>query len=68
MKEVIFYLLIAIASLFVLGYSVHMFVGGLVSENTEWWLIFGACLIGVVVMAIMAWDVLRRRRGVRSEE
>ncbi len=68
MKEVILYLLVAIASLVVLGYSVHMFVGGLVSESTEWWLISGACLIGLAVIALMAWDVLRRRRRLRTED
>lgn len=68
MKEVILYLLVAIASLVVLGYSVHMFVGGLVNENTEWWLISGACFIGLVIMALMVRDVLRRRRGLRTED
>ncbi len=67
MKEVIFYLVVAIAALFVLGYSVHMFVGGLVSENTEWLLITIACLIGLAVMGFMTWDVLKRRKRMRSD-
>ncbi|HHH36306.1 MAG TPA: hypothetical protein ENK48_05690 [Gammaproteobacteria bacterium] len=65
MKEVIFYGFIAAASLFVLGYSVHMLVGGLVAPETEWKLIAGACLLGAVVIALMAWDVIRRRRGYK---
>ncbi len=63
MKEVIFYLFIATAALVVLGYSVHMFVGGLVSPDTEWKLILGACAAGGVAIGFMAWDVVRRRRG-----
>ena len=62
MKEVIFYGFIAAASLFVLGYSVHMLVGGLVTPETEWKLIAGACLIGAIVIAFMTWDVVKRRR------
>ena len=43
MKELIVYSIAAVSSLFVLGYTVHMFVGGLVSNTTENWLIAGAC-------------------------
>ena len=63
MKELIIYSIAAVSSLFVLGYTVHMFVGGLVSNTTENWLIAGACLVGAVVIGFMYWDVLRRRSG-----
>jgi Mn2+/Fe2+ NRAMP family transporter len=63
MKEVIFYLIAAVTSLVVLGYSVHMFVGGLVDAETERWLITGACLLGAAIIAVMGWDVVRRRRA-----
>lgn len=62
MKEVILYAIAGISSLFILGYAVHMFVGGLVSPEVERWLIIGACLIGAFVIALMAWDVIQRRR------
>ena len=61
MKEFIIYSIAAVSSLFVLGYSVHMFVGGLVSESTETWFITAACLVGAAVIAYMYWDVFRRR-------
>jgi len=61
MKEFIIYTIAAISSLIVLGYSVHMFVGGLVSEDTETWLISAACTIGFAVISFMYWDVMRRR-------
>jgi membrane protein YqaA with SNARE-associated domain len=61
MKELILYLIAAVSSLVVLGYSVHMFVTGLVSAETERWLIIGACAVGSVVIGFMAWDVVRRR-------
>lgn len=66
MKEVVLYLIAAVSSLIILGYSVHMFVTGLVSPETERWLIIGACAAGVVVIGLMAWDVIRRRRGGRG--
>jgi hypothetical protein len=38
-----------------------MLVGGLVSDQTENWLIAMTCLVGAVVIAFMYWDVIRRR-------
>ncbi|MBK9131712.1 MAG: hypothetical protein IPM20_08795 [Gammaproteobacteria bacterium] len=66
MKEIILYLIAAVSSLTILGYSVHMFVTGLVSPETERWLIIGACAVGVVAIGFMAWDVMRRRSGHRG--
>jgi hypothetical protein len=63
MKELVFYAVIAISALFILGYSVHMLVGGLVSPSLERGLIAAACLLGALLIALMAWDVVRRRRG-----
>ena len=62
-KEIIIFALVAVSSLFILGYSVHMFIGGLVSENTEVMVITIACLIGAIIISFMAWDVIKRRRG-----
>jgi len=61
-RELIIYSIAAVSSLFVLGYSVHMFVGGLVSKQTETWLIAAICLLGTLAIAYMYWDVIRRRR------
>lgn len=63
MKETIIYLSVGFASLFILGYSIHMFVGGIVSPDTERWMITAAVAIGTVVLALMGWDILRRRRA-----
>lgn len=62
-REIVIYMVAAVGSLFILGYSIHMFVGGLVSAQTEMALIIAACTVGVIVIAAMAWDVVRRRRG-----
>ncbi len=62
-KEVLLYLVAALGALYVLGYSVHMLVGGLVAPRTERLLIAGVVGAGVVAVALMAWDVARRRRG-----
>jgi len=62
MKELFIYTIAAISSLVVLGYSVHIFVGGLVSKETETWLTAAVCTVGLVVIAYMYWDVINRRR------
>jgi hypothetical protein len=62
MKEFIVYTLAAVSSLVILGYSVHMFVGGLVSKTTETWLIAAISMLGLIAVAYMYWDVIRRRR------
>jgi hypothetical protein len=51
MKEILVYGISGIASLFIFGYSVHMFVGGLVSEQVE------IGLIALVVIAAAAAEV-----------
>lgn len=61
MKEVLVYIIAAVAGISILGYSVHMLIGGLVDPQTEQLVIVGACLLGVVVIGVMAWDVVRRR-------
>lgn len=63
MKEIIIYSIAAIAGLTIFGYSIHMFVGGLVSPETETLLIASGCTIAAIAMALMAWDVIRRRRS-----
>lgn len=63
MKEVIVYGIVAISSLILLGYTVHMFIGGIVSERTETIVMLIAILTGATVIGFMAWDIIRRRRG-----
>jgi biotin transporter BioY len=62
MKEAILLILVAASSIFILGYSIHMLIGGLVSESTEQWIIVCACLLGTAILAFMGWDILRQRR------
>lgn len=61
--EILIYLVAAISALFITGYAVHMFIGGLVSPAAEDQFIVAACLIVAGVIAYMAWDVIQRRRG-----
>ena len=63
MKELLIYSLAGLGGLVILGYSVHMFIGGLVSPETEYAVIAIACLLGAACLGYMAWDVIRRRRG-----
>jgi len=63
MKEIIIYTISGVSSLFILGYVVHMFIGGLVSEQTEIIAISGIVVAGALAMSYMAWDIVKRRRG-----
>ncbi|HHM05752.1 MAG TPA: hypothetical protein ENJ19_08410 [Gammaproteobacteria bacterium] len=65
MKEIIIYLFLSISSTGMLAYTVHMFLGGVVSERTEHLAMGAAVVIWAGVIAFLWWDVLRRRRGQR---
>lgn len=62
MKEIILLSLVAVSAIFLLGYSIHMLIGGLVDAATERWIITAACLFGAAVIAFMGWDIVRQRR------
>ncbi len=64
-KEILIYLVVAISSLFILGYAVHMLVGGLVSAETEQLLIIITCVVGAAAIGFMFWDVLQHRKGIK---
>ena len=65
MTEILIFLAIAIGSLIMMSYTVHMFVGGLVSQETEYFLIAVTCLIVASVIGYMTWDVIQKRKGKR---
>ena len=62
MREIIILIIVAISSLFILGYSIHMFIGGLVSPQTEKISISVAVVIGFVVLVLLGLDIIRQRR------
>jgi hypothetical protein len=61
MREIFVYLAIAIGSLGMMGYAVHMLVGGLVSVEVEYFLITVTCVIISGVMGYMARGIIQRR-------
>lgn len=63
MKENLTYVFVALIAIFMAGYSVHMIVGGLVSKTVEKGIIAGTVLVLVAVMAFMARDLAKRKRG-----
>jgi len=66
MKEVIIYLIVAVSSLLLMAYTVHMFVGGLVEEKTQEMITIIVLGVAVTIMAFLGWDIVRRRtRGHR---
>jgi len=62
-KEIFIYSIVAISSLIMLAYTVHMFVGGLVSEDTQYMITAGVLSTAVIVMVLMVVDVVKRRRS-----
>jgi len=62
MKELLVYGISGVASLFIFGYCVHIFVGGMVSEQTELLLIIAVVLISAAAIGWFAWDTIRRTR------
>jgi len=62
MKELLVFGISSLAALFIFGYSVHMFVGGLVSEEMELSLIIGVVLISAAAIGYFLWETFRNRR------
>ncbi|MBU6467520.1 MAG: hypothetical protein KGN31_02665 [Betaproteobacteria bacterium] len=65
MKEIIVYVVVGCSSLFLSAYTVHMLVGGMVSEQTEYSLMGLMCILVGGALSYMAWDVYKRRKGKR---
>jgi len=63
MKEILIYSIAAIAGITVFGYSIHMFIGGLVEPQTETMIITIVCLLAAGAIALMSWNVIKTRRG-----
>ncbi len=62
MKEFLVYSISGLASLVIFGYSIHMFVGGLVSEQVESILIAVVVLIAAAIEFYLIRDAMLRRR------
>lgn len=62
MREIVILVVVALSSLFILGYSVHMFIGGLVSPQTEKISIIVAVSIGAVILLFLGLDIIKQRR------
>lgn len=62
MREILVYLFSGIASLVVFGYSIHMFVGGLVAERTEIALIAVVVVIAAAAEIYLIRDAMLKRR------
>lgn len=65
MKSVIILIIVAISSLFIFAYSIHMLIGGMVTLETERWIIVAACSVATVVLALMGFDIYKQRRKMR---
>jgi hypothetical protein len=61
-KEIAILTIVSFSSLFILGFSIHMLIGGLVSASTERWTIGIACALGTMVVGFIIVDITRQRR------
>jgi len=61
-KEILVYIVVVCSSLFLSAYTVHMVVGGVVEEKTEYFLMGVMCLLVASAISFMAWDVYKKRR------
>lgn len=61
-KEILIYAMVGISSLLIMTFVVHMFVGGVVSAETEARIQEAVAAVLVLLFALAAWDVVRRRR------
>ncbi|MDE2260245.1 MAG: hypothetical protein KGK17_07985 [Betaproteobacteria bacterium] len=62
LREMLIYLVVALSSLLLTAFVVHMFVGGLVSPETEYLLMGVMCSVVAGVIGFMVWDVIYRRQ------
>jgi len=62
MKDFIIVFIVAISFVFILGYVVHMFIGGLVEPHTEKMTIIAVCTVGVGIVIFLGLDIIKQRR------
>jgi hypothetical protein len=62
-KEALVYIAVAISSLFMITFVVHMFIGGLVTSGTEHSVMAVVFAVWAGLIGAMAWDIVRRRRS-----
>lgn len=62
MRELLVYGISGIAAIFIFGYCVHIFIGGMVSAQTELIAIIAVVLLSAGVLGYLAWDTIRRNR------
>jgi len=68
MREIIVYGIAATSSLILLAYTVHMFVGGLVSERTENIAMIVVTGIGAIAIALLARRAISIRQGEKHQD
>ena len=62
MKDVTIVLIVATSFITILGYVVHMFIGGLVGETTEKIAILLVCSTGLAIVILLSLDIINQRR------
>ena len=68
MRELLLYGLSACVSLFTLSYSVHIFVGGLVSQSLEYTIMGIVVTLAISAFSWMVLDVRKSRKNKKNKE
>ncbi len=64
-REMAIYIFVALSSLLVVSYTVHMLIGGLVSEELETQITIGVTLFWACLIIAAGFDIAKRR-GLRN--
>lgn len=62
LKEGAVYLLVAIGSLLMISYIPHMFLDGLVEEDTKTNVQIGVTIVWAIGLTGLGWDIVKKRR------
>jgi hypothetical protein len=61
--EIIVYIIIGIGSLMIVSYLPHMFLDGLIEDDTKFNIQVGVTVVWFFVLAALGWDIGKARRS-----
>jgi len=64
-REIFIYLLIAVSSLLMISYLPHMFLDGLVSNDTKFNIQVGVTIFWACGLTMLGVDIVKKRKGLK---
>ncbi|MDH5300298.1 MAG: hypothetical protein OEW58_02920 [Gammaproteobacteria bacterium] len=62
-REGAVYILIGIGSLLMISYLPHMFLDGLIEDETKVQIQIGVTLVWALILGALGWDIIKRRNS-----